>query len=96
MFQMGSPGIDGHKNIHDSYSSSSTTDEEEDEDDEPSLLNKDRDETNLSLDQHDLENKSYNYSNAKKLISHISNLDNVSLDVSTSSSSSKKGIRRRT
>jgi hypothetical protein len=93
---MSSDGTDGHTNIHDSYSSSSTTDEEEDEEDEPSLLNKDRDETNLSIHQHDLENKSYNHSNTKKIIGHISNLDNVSLDASTSSSSSKKGIRRRT
>lgn len=95
MFQMSSPGIDVNKNSNDS-SSSSSSEEEEDEDDEPSILDKKRDENILGQNLHDSENKSYSYSNSKKILNQISNLDSVSLDVSTSSSSTKRGIRGRT
>ena len=84
-----------HKKNSDSSSNTEDDDEDDEDDDDENVADKERDDKSQSHNQHDLEIKSFSYSNSKKLLNN-SHMDSMSLDASSSSVSSKIGIRRKT
>ena len=94
IFQMTLPSP---SNLARSSNSASNTEDDNEEDDDQSNLEKESGERKPNSSIQDiLASEKKSFTNSKKLISNTNNFDSASIDVSTSSSSSKLGIKRKT